>query len=245
MASRSSCFGCGGQGGDGGGDDLEAHVASGDCPLVVLLGEHGTDHADEGRSVREDADHVGAPTNLFVEPLKRVVGPDLPPDRLREGGEGEQLLAGVGQQLGKYRGSVLRGGRGPAGTEPGYWRASGCAKIERTRVATACCAALGTLANRFTLKCVRQRCQLLPGNAQPRWLPSAPRGVRGHQLHADQPPAHQRAQERQPPGSVLRDDHIHTQHLARWPSPLTPMAMTAVTLTTRLTCSPKTEPVRV
>jgi hypothetical protein len=38
-------------------------------PLVVLLGEDGTDEPDNGVAVREDADDVGAPADLLVEPL--------------------------------------------------------------------------------------------------------------------------------------------------------------------------------
>lgn len=58
---------------------MEAHVAVGDLPLVVLLGEDRTDQADDRRAVREDADDVGAPAQLAVEPLLRVGRPDLAP----------------------------------------------------------------------------------------------------------------------------------------------------------------------
>ena len=52
-------------------------VAPGDGPLVVLVGEHGTDEADHGGVVGEDPDDVRASLDLLVEPLERVVGPDL------------------------------------------------------------------------------------------------------------------------------------------------------------------------
>jgi hypothetical protein len=61
----------------------------------VLLGEDGTDEPDQGVAVGEDADHVGAAADLAVEPLLGVVRPDLPPDRLREDGEGEHVGAGL------------------------------------------------------------------------------------------------------------------------------------------------------
>src|SRR3954465_905464 len=47
-------------------------------PFVALLGEHGADQADQRVAVGKDADHVGAPADLAVEPLAGVVGPDLP-----------------------------------------------------------------------------------------------------------------------------------------------------------------------
>jgi len=52
-----------------------------------LFGEHGADEADQGGAVREDSDNVGAAADLLVEPFLGIVGPDLPPDLLREPGE--------------------------------------------------------------------------------------------------------------------------------------------------------------
>ena len=57
------------------GDRLDAHVAAADGPLVVLLGEQCTDKADDRGPVGEDADDVGAATDLAVQPLERVVIP--------------------------------------------------------------------------------------------------------------------------------------------------------------------------
>jgi hypothetical protein len=51
------------------------HVAASYLPLVVLFGEHRTDQPDDGGSVGEDPDHVGATPDLLVEPLQRVVAP--------------------------------------------------------------------------------------------------------------------------------------------------------------------------
>src|SRR4051795_7631848 len=56
------------------GEDVEAEVVAFFGPFVVLLGEHGADQPDEGVAVGEDADDVGAPADLAVEPL--VVGVD-------------------------------------------------------------------------------------------------------------------------------------------------------------------------
>ena len=45
----------------------EAEVAAAFDPFVVLFGEDGSDEADEGASVGEDADDVGASADLSVE----------------------------------------------------------------------------------------------------------------------------------------------------------------------------------
>jgi hypothetical protein len=76
------------------GEDVEAEVAAALDPVVVLLGEHGADQPDQGGSVGEDADHVGAAADLAVEAFLGVVGPDLAPDLLRKRGEREHVGAG-------------------------------------------------------------------------------------------------------------------------------------------------------
>ena len=45
---------------------LPAQVAAADLTFVVLLGEHGSDPADHGVAVGQDAHHVGAPAQLPV-----------------------------------------------------------------------------------------------------------------------------------------------------------------------------------
>ena len=58
-------------------------------PLVGLLGEDRGDQAEDGTTVGEDADDVGAAADLPVQPLERVVIPyerrwmlAVTPDRL-------------------------------------------------------------------------------------------------------------------------------------------------------------------
>ena len=68
----------------------------------MLFGQHGTDQADERGAVGEDTDDVGAPADLFVEPLLGVVGPDLSPDLFGEGGERQQICAGIIEVLGDF-----------------------------------------------------------------------------------------------------------------------------------------------
>jgi hypothetical protein len=43
-----------------------SHVTPGLGPLVILLGQDGADHADDGIPVREDPDDVGPPPDLFM-----------------------------------------------------------------------------------------------------------------------------------------------------------------------------------
>lgn len=52
---------------------LDAEVAAvGDLPLVVLLLQQRPDQTVKRLLVREDPDDVGAPLDLFVQPLERV-----------------------------------------------------------------------------------------------------------------------------------------------------------------------------
>jgi hypothetical protein len=52
--------------GSGFAEDVEAEVAPGFGPFVVLFDEDGADEADQGAAVGEDADDVGAPPDLLV-----------------------------------------------------------------------------------------------------------------------------------------------------------------------------------
>jgi hypothetical protein len=61
------------------GEDFHAHIAAGLGPFIVRLSQHRADQADDSVAAGEDADHVGPPARLLVQPLLRVVGPDLPP----------------------------------------------------------------------------------------------------------------------------------------------------------------------
>jgi len=63
--------------------------------IVVLLGQHRPDKADQGVAVGENADDVGAAADLPVQPLLRVVAPNLPPQLLGVDGEGEDVRPGL------------------------------------------------------------------------------------------------------------------------------------------------------
>ena len=55
--------------GSGFAEDVEAEVAAGFDPFVVLFGQHGADEADHGGTVGEDAYDIGAAADLFVQAL--------------------------------------------------------------------------------------------------------------------------------------------------------------------------------
>ena len=66
---------------------------------VVLLGEDAADEADDGAFVWEDADHVGASLDVFVQSLLRVVAPHLAPMLLGECQICQHLVLGGIEQL--------------------------------------------------------------------------------------------------------------------------------------------------
>jgi hypothetical protein len=82
------------RGGAGAGQHVQGQVTAAFGPFVVLLGQDGADQADDRGAAGEDAHDVGAAPDLLVQPLVRVVAPDLPPELLGQGGEGEQVGAG-------------------------------------------------------------------------------------------------------------------------------------------------------
>jgi hypothetical protein len=127
-----------------------------------LFGEDGADEADDGSAVREDADDVGAAADLLVEPVERVVAPQLPPVLLRARGEGEQVGRGFFEQgcgVGEARLELV--------DDPSVLLMDRLGvrlrKIVRTIVATKPCARLGTRVSRLRIACVQQRCQAAPG----------------------------------------------------------------------------------
>ena len=69
----------------------------------MLLAGHRADDSHQGCTVREGPDDVGGPAQFAVEPLVRVVAPDLLPVFLRERRESQQLLGAVCEQLSGLR----------------------------------------------------------------------------------------------------------------------------------------------
>jgi hypothetical protein len=63
-----------------------------DLPFVVLFGEQGPDEAQERGPVREDADDVGPPLDLLVEPLEWVRRVEPAPVLRWEMEVGKQIL---------------------------------------------------------------------------------------------------------------------------------------------------------
>src|SRR5215203_3737931 len=77
------------------GERLGAHVTADDGPLVMLFAKNHPDEPDDRGAVREDPDDVGAAADLLVQPLLRVVAPDLLPVRERERSERQDVRSGV------------------------------------------------------------------------------------------------------------------------------------------------------
>jgi hypothetical protein len=180
----------------------------------VLLGEQGADQADDRGAVGEDADDVGAAADLLVQPLERVVRPELAPVLLRK-------LVNA-----RISGPASSSSAAASGKRPSSWAtilaccsrtdsASGWAKIERTIVATKLCALLGTRVSRLRMKCMRQRCQLAPGGVaaiatRPGWASEVTRRTPAR------PRATRAAQEGELGGAVLRGDEIEPCFQAAW-----------------------------
>ena len=72
-------------------------ISTADGPFVVLLSQDGANQATHGWPVRENPHHIGAASDLLVETLQRVVGPDLLPVEGREAGKGQDVGAGLVQ----------------------------------------------------------------------------------------------------------------------------------------------------
>src|SRR6266513_5158455 len=64
--------GIGGSGRSQFGHDLNLQIAVLQLPFIVLLEQYRTDQPNDGGLIGEDADDVGAPLDLFVEPLERI-----------------------------------------------------------------------------------------------------------------------------------------------------------------------------
>lgn len=66
----------------------------------MLLGQHRPDQTNYCLPVGEDPDGVGASADLMVQPLGRVVRPDLRPHRLRGGSKRQKIIKGFLQVVG-------------------------------------------------------------------------------------------------------------------------------------------------
>src|SRR5215208_5471064 len=195
------------------------------------LEQHGPGQSQHRGVVGEDAHDVGAPLHLFVEPFQRVGAPQLAPVRDREGGEGDQVLAGSVSILataGNFGASMAA----TLSTWSVTSAAVGWAKMVRIAAATISAEPLGTRASTLRRKWTRQRCQPAPAMTAPMaclrpvWAsemtsctPASPRAFR---LRRN---AVQKA-----PSSLSPTSSPRT---SRPPSVVTPVAMTTARLTTR------------
>src|SRR5512143_4288410 len=87
-------------------ESLQAHVASGNRPLVILFEEERPGQADEGGIVGEDADNVGPPLDLADDPFQWVCRADLGPVIRMEAHVGEDVVLGAVHQLGEPRKAI-------------------------------------------------------------------------------------------------------------------------------------------
>jgi hypothetical protein len=75
------------------------HAAALQLSVLVLLQQHRTHQAGDGRVVGEDADNAGAPFDLLVHPLEQVGAPELAPVTDWEVAEGQHVIAGRGHEI--------------------------------------------------------------------------------------------------------------------------------------------------
>lgn len=90
----------------GSGRRVESEVAVASGRSVGLLGQVRSDEANDGISVEEGADSLGAPADLFVQSLGGVVGPELGPPVLGEAGGRGGCQLGPAQGWSAMAGSV-------------------------------------------------------------------------------------------------------------------------------------------
>jgi hypothetical protein len=88
--------------------ELLTEVATTDGPLVVLLLKLGAHQAQQRGSVGKGADHFAAATDLAVEPLQRIGGPDLPTMLQRETVKGDDVDLGLLQNGDQFREAPLK-----------------------------------------------------------------------------------------------------------------------------------------
>jgi len=87
-----------------GGDGLKGHVAGAlDGPFVVLLEQDRADQPGNGGLVGEDADDLGAPLDLAVQPLERVRGLKLRAALRWKGRLGEHVRLRLVHEFGQFR----------------------------------------------------------------------------------------------------------------------------------------------
>jgi len=183
-------------------------------PLVGLLGQDGADRSNDGLAVGKDAHHVGAPADLLVEPLLGVVGAILGQCSTGEALKARTSSAASSRKLAASVKPVSVSFETTSPSRPHTVSRSGCSNTERTKVATIGHDAFGTRLAKFAMKCVLQRCQLEPESTVEMAALMPAVGVGDDELHAMQPPGHERAQEGRPAGGVLGRDDVEADDLA-------------------------------
>src|SRR5271167_2800750 len=90
-------------------DGFQRHVAGAlHRPFVVLFEKDRAGEADDGRLIRDDANHIGAPFDFAVEAFDGICGVQFGPMWRREDHIGEHVMLGHVHQGGKFRQLTLR-----------------------------------------------------------------------------------------------------------------------------------------
>jgi len=133
------------------------------CPVVVLLGEHGADEADDGWVVGEDLHDVGASFDFLFSRSSGLFDQIL---RQWSGGNAEKastspLAVSISSfTFGNWRANMSAVRSQAAAISTGF----GCTNTVRSAAATTSWCPLGTRASTLRAKWTRHRCQLAPCN---------------------------------------------------------------------------------
>jgi hypothetical protein len=108
-AHQNLSHSCSGEGSGGFGslrvEGSHVHVLPGQPLGAGDVPQPGGGQVEAWPPIRERANHAGSPANFLHDALKRVVGPDLLPVDVREGGVGQRFADARLDQLGRPRGA--------------------------------------------------------------------------------------------------------------------------------------------
>src|SRR6266508_1823826 len=191
---------------------FSSHVPVTDLPLVVLLSEDRSYEPNDRVAVGEDPDDVGAPSDLPVQSLLGVVGPDLAPVLGRERAERGDVGSGVGEdarrlgecllELGDHpvelRADLGRGGLGEDRADQGGHH--GLGRLGDVGLQVAHEVGATPLPRRSGKRCPNRmhQAQVIIGD---------------HELHTGEASYHEVPEERRPARAVLGGEDVEAQDL--------------------------------
>jgi len=203
-------------------NDERLHEALGDIPPSECEAEHYRSNIKTDNkamvsatqpSLQTDPGWISAASDLFVEPLERIVAPELAPVLLRKRREGEQIGARLLEQRRRFREALLE-----LGDDPGVLLVhGGGVGLGEDRPHHRRHERLGALRDAREQVAHEVRPAALPGRARQRRsdrVDETGMRVRADQLDADEAARDQAADVGQPGGAVLADDDVETERLA-------------------------------